>query len=242
MTDEHDKPFDEAQDRPTVSPEDLEAGAQVAGPGGASDWIEIGRRRMRHQIERYVEAIRQRSGGRYEHVWPLDTEGAFRMLAGLGYQANRKHYDYCIRHGHMEAPAKEGNRLLWNVDDVIDFGMQLERMRYWLPGRHDEKKTVFELQAEAEATGKRWALDAQARQLVDGLDADAVMDLLAETEDDALRAAMSDYLAIRLYERGQAMDEVSEALLAQIVEDTDAAQRKTLVTAMRKHFNKQSKG
>jgi hypothetical protein len=30
------------------------------------------------------------------------------MLGGLGYQANHKHYDYCIRHGHMEAPAKEG--------------------------------------------------------------------------------------------------------------------------------------
>ena len=234
MTDEHDKP--------TVSPEDLEAGAYFGGPGGASDWIEIGRRRMRHQIERYVEAIRQRSGGRYEHVWPLDTEGAFRMLAGLGYQANRKHYDYCIRHGHMEAPAKEGNRLLWNVDDVIDFGMQLERMRYWLPGRHDEKKTIWERQAEVEATGKRWDLDDKARQMVEGLDADAVMDLLAETEDDALRAATSDYLAIALYQRGQAMDEVSEALLAQIVEDTDAAQRKALVTAMRKHFSKQSKG
>ena len=98
------------------------------------------------------------------------------------------------------------------------------------------------MQAEVEASGKRWALDAKARQLVDGLDADAVMDLLAETNDDALRAVMSDYLAIRLYERGKAMDEVAEALLAQIVEDTDPAQRKALVTAMRKHFNKQSKG
>ena len=234
MTDEHDKP--------TVSREDLEAGAYFGGPGGASDWIEIGRRRMRHQIERHIEAILHRSGGRYKYAFPLSTERAFRMLAGLGYDADRKHYDYCIRHGHMEAPTKEGNRLLWNVDDVINFAMQLERMRYWLPGRHDEKKTVWELQAEVEATGKQWALDAQARQLVDGLDADAVMDLLAETADDALRATMSDYLAIRLYERGQAMDEVSEALLTQIVEDIDIAQRKALVTAMRKHFSKQSKG
>jgi len=38
------------------------------------------------------------------------------------------------------------------------------------------------------------------------------------------------------------MDEVSEALLTQIVEDIDIAQRKALVTAMRKHFSKQSKG
>ena len=34
----------------------------------------------------------------------------------------------------------------------------------------------------------------------------------------------------------------SEKMLAQIVEDTDIAQRKALVTAMRKHFSKQSKG
>ena len=74
MTDEHDKP--------TVSPEDLEAGAYFGGPGGASDWIEIGRRRMRHQIERHIEAILRRSGGRYKYAFPLSTEAAFRMLAG----------------------------------------------------------------------------------------------------------------------------------------------------------------
>ncbi len=78
--------------------------------------------------------------------------------------------------------------------------------------------------------------------MIEGLDADAVMELLAETDDDALRAATSDYLAIALYQRGQSMDDVAEALLGQLVEDTDIAQRKALVTAMRKHFNKQSKG
>jgi len=233
MTDEHDKP--------TVSPEDLEAGAYFGGPGGAKDWIEIGRRRMRHQIDRHIEAIRQRSGGRYKYAFPLSTEGAFRMLAGLGYEASRKHYDYCIRHGHMEAPAKEGKRLLWNVENIIDFAMQLERMRYWLPGRHDEKKTAWERQAEVEATGKRWDLDDKARQMVEGLDADAVTDLLAETEDDTLRAAMSDYLAIRLYQQGQAMDAVTEVLLEQLIEESDSAQRKALAKAMKKHFAKQLK-
>jgi len=230
------------QDKPTVNQEDLEAGAYFGGPGGAKDWLEIGRRRMRQQIDRYVEAIRRRSGGRYGYTFPLDTERAFRMLTGLGYDANRKHYDYCIRHGHMEAPAKAGNRLLWSVENIIDFAMQLERMRYWLPGRHDEKKTVWELQAEVEATGKRWDLDDKVRKLVNGLDGDAAMDRLAETEDADLRVAMSDYLAITLYQQGQTMDEVAEALLEQLIEEPDAAQRKALVTAMKKHFAKQMKG
>jgi len=92
------------------------------------------------------------------------------------------------------------------------------------------------------ATGKRWDLDENARQMVDGLDADAAMDRLAETEDTDLRAAMSDYLAIRLYQQGQMMDEVAEALLEQLIEESDAAQRKALVTAMKKHFAKQIKG
>ncbi len=231
----------EQRDRPTVGREDLEAGAYFGGPGGARDWLEIGRRRMRHQIERYVEAIRRRSGGRYEYAFPLETEAAFRMLAGLGYRATRKHFDYCIRHGHMDMPDKEGNRLVWEVQRVIDFGMQLERMRYWLPGRHDEKKTVWELQAEVDAAGRRWDLDERARRLLDGLDADATMDRLAETREGPLRAAMADYLPIRLYERGQVMDEVAEALLEQLVDESRRAQRKALVTAMRTHFEKRDK-
>ena len=220
----------QTQQMPETSPEGLESGAR--------DWMEVERRRVRGRIERYVEAVGRRSGRRYEYTFPRASEAAFRMLAGLGYDANRKHYDYCIRHGLMDTPAKECNRLLWKVESIIDFAMQLERMRYWLPGRHDEKKTAWELQAEVEATGKRWDLDTKARRMVDGLDADAAMNLLAETEDGDLRIAMSDYVAITLCQYGLAMDEVSEALLEQIVEESDAAQRRALVAAMRKHFNK----
>lgn len=156
------------------------------------------------------------------------------MLGGLGYHATRKNLDYFIRHGHMELPAKEGGRLAWGIENVIDYAMQLEKMRYWLPGSHNSKKTVWELQAESDNTllGVKVANDAEFQ----ALDADGILDRIAATKDAKVRGAMSAYYPIRLYQRGIRMDEVAEALLNQLIDEDEAAQRKALVKAIQKHF------
>ena len=78
---------------PTVSPEDIEAGAYFPE---AKDWIEIGRRRLKYQTAKYIQTIYERSSGRYKFTFPLDTDQAFLMVGGLGYRAKRKDFDYCI--------------------------------------------------------------------------------------------------------------------------------------------------
>ena len=72
------------------------------------------------------------------------------MLYGLGYDATRKDLDSFIRHAHMELPAEEGGRPAWGIENVADYAMQLEKMRSWLPGSHNSKKTVWGLQAESD--------------------------------------------------------------------------------------------
>ncbi len=219
----------------TVSQEDIEAGAYFPEAKG---WLDIGRRRMRYQIGKYIDAIYERSGRRFKFTFPLDTEHAFRMLGGLGYTATRKHLDYFIRHGLMKLPGKDGGRLAWGVENVIDFGMQLERMRYWLPGRHNEKKTVWELQAEAEITllAAKVASDAE----VQALDAEGLVERIAESKDRAYRAELAGYVPIRLYERGERSDEITEELLDQLIDEDNRTQRKALAKAIQKHLAKRS--
>ncbi|MCL6547160.1 MAG: hypothetical protein K6T61_18255, partial [Bryobacteraceae bacterium] len=67
-----------------VSEEDIAAKAYFGGPDGAKDWLEIGRRRLSYQIDRYIDAIRECSEGRFVFRFPLDTEDAFLLLHGLG--------------------------------------------------------------------------------------------------------------------------------------------------------------
>lgn len=222
------------KDVETVSQEDIEAKAYFDPPDGAGSWLEIGRRRLRYQIGKYVDFIFEESNHRFKFTFPLSTEDTFLMLGGLGYSATRRNFDYFVRHGHMELPKKAEGRLAWDIENVIDFGMQLEKMRYWLPGRHVEKKTVWELQAESDNVllGVKVANDAEFQTL----DADDVLDRIAATKDRKTRAAMGGYYPIRLFERGIRMDEVAQALLSQLVDEDDAAQRKALVKAIQKHF------
>lgn len=223
-----------------IGPEDIEAKAYFGPPDGANDWIEIGRRRLRHQIDRYIAAIFERSGGRYEFKFPLETEQAFRMLAGLGYRATRKDFDYCVRHGHMKAPASEGRRLQWTKENLIDFAMQLERMRYWLPGRHNHKKTCWELQHEAEVASI--PCDDKLQAQIDALAPEGLLDLMVTTEGKharAVRAHMGSYYSMKEFERGCQLDEVAQELLSQLVDEESEDGRKAVATTLRRRLEKE---
>jgi len=218
--------------KPTgVSAEDVAAGAYFPA---AKDWLDIGRRRLRYQIDRYSAYVTEKSGGRYRVTFPLNTEAAFMLLSGLGYRATRKHFDYCIRHNHMELPPKQDGRLAWGIENVIDFGMQLERLRYWVPGRHDEKKTVWERQYESDSS--TIALIVANDPKFQSLDVAGILKAIIATESRDVRAAMSDYLPIRLFEVGAALNELGESLLRDLVDATDSNSRRNLVKFLSEQF------
>ena len=156
-----------------VNRENIETGAHFPE---AEDWLDIGRKRIRYRLARIEKRLLDQFGKRV--TYPIETEDCFYLMGSLGYRAERKSFDYCIRHGYMESPSKEGRRLLWNCEDGLAYAMQLERMRYWLPGRHDGKKTVWELHEEQQ----RMALAYEAELLAktSKLDADGLIDLMVK--------------------------------------------------------------
>lgn len=92
---------------------------------------------------------------------PLDTGDAFELLGRwAGYDATRRHLDFCVHQRGMERPEKDASgRYAWGEEDLLRFALQLEEMRYWAPGAFRDKKTVFELEAEADllaVTSARW--------------------------------------------------------------------------------------
>ncbi len=169
-----------------IPPEDLPAKAYFGLPDGAKDWLDISRRRLRYYINRYIDAIRERSQ-RLVFQFPLDTEDAFLMLGGLGHRAARKEFDYCVRHGHIDPPRSKGRRPRWSKANWIEFAMQLQRMQYWLPGRHNDKKTVWELRHEAEAA--RIPYDGELLSRIDAASPDELLDLMVETGSQHAREA-----------------------------------------------------
>jgi hypothetical protein len=221
---------------PTVSQEDIEAKAYFDPPDGARDWIEIGRRRLKYQMNKFIERAARETQGKWKIAFPMDTESVFFLLGMVGYRANRKSFDYCIRHGHMKLPPKDDGRLAWGVENAIDFGMQLERLRYWSPGCHESKKTVWELQAEVEADRPFYELARD--QEYQKLDADGVLGRMSETKDRDYRQAMYADVIARLWRRGIRADATAVALLEQMVDEDDAAQRKALATVIRKHIQR----
>jgi hypothetical protein len=223
-----------------IRPEDLEAKAYFGPPDGAKDWLEIGRRRLSYQIDRYIVAIRERSQGRFVFRFPLDTEDAFLMLNGLGYRASRKEFDYCVRHGHIEPPKSEGRRLRWSKANLIDFAMQLERMRYWLPGRHNDKKTVWELQHEAEVARIPYDGDLQGR--IDASAPEELLDLIVEADGKharEIRAHISGYFHIKQWESGRPLDATTWELLRQLIEDDSKPGREAVATTLRRRLEKE---
>lgn len=218
--------------RPDLTAEDIEAGAYFPE---AQDWLEIGRRRIRHRLGRIERRLVDEFGKRV--VYPVETEDCFYLMESLGYRAERKSFDYCIRHGHMDSPAKEGRRLLWDREDVVAYAMQLERMRYWLPGRYEEKKTVWELHDESQQRAPAYDAELQAR--IDALDADGLLDLMVEGDGPNahnVRAHIAGYFAIRMWERDQQLDAVGEELLRQVAEEDDSDARKAAAVTLRRRL------
>lgn len=223
-----------------VSDEDVAAKAYFGQPDGARDWLEIGRRRLSYQIDRYIEAIRERSEGRFVFRFPLDTDDAFLMLNGLGYRATRKEFDYCVRHDHIKPPKSEGRRLQWTKENLIDFAMQLERMRYWLAGRHDEKKTVWELQHEAEVASIPYDRELQSR--IDASTPKELLDLMVETDGKharEVRAHISGYFHIKQWERGRPLDATAWELLRQLIDETSKKGRDAVAITLCRRLEKE---
>ncbi|HUU97568.1 MAG TPA: hypothetical protein VM487_17675 [Phycisphaerae bacterium] len=188
----------------------------------AADWIDAGRREIRRQIKEYIERVCQQPGRRLQYSFPMETRLAMTIVAGLGYDAERRHMDYFIRHGRMQLPPKNGKRLAWDIENVIDLAMQLERMRYWRPGCHDEKKTCWELQAEFELHDV--ACDTANGHEVQELDIDEMLGTVIDASSVELHAEAADSCAAQ---RGET-DAVVEALLNQAIDEPSASRRKTL--------------
>jgi len=138
-------------------------------------------------VEEYREHLREQLAGGIEALgleWPLKTAEAFRILwEWLGYDTGargRKYLDYCIQIRHMEPPEKVGARLAWTAENVLDFAMILEDLRYWRPGFHDAKKTCFELQADAE----RMQVEPETWRDLRSLSAFEIMERMVATGDE----------------------------------------------------------
>jgi len=80
---------------------------------------------------------------------PCGTHDAFVMLRLLGYCPTRRRVDKALERGEFKIESPTG-RWRWNIDDIVDYGMLLERLRAWAPGMHQAKKTCFEIAADAE--------------------------------------------------------------------------------------------
>jgi hypothetical protein len=222
------------QPNQTASADDLDAGAYFPK---AKDWLDIGRRRLKHRLAKLEGRLREEYGKRISY--PIETEAAFYLLSGLGYRASRKNFDYCIRQGRLESPPREGRRLVWSRKHIIEFGMQLERLRYWLAGRHDEKKTCWELQEEWDQMSPAYDADLQDR--IDSLDADGLLDLMVETSGKNarnVRAHISGYYTIRMWEQDEPLDAVTNELLQQLVEEGNADARRAVATTLNRRMDK----
>ena len=195
----------------------------------AADWVDAGRQDMRRQIEAHIGRVHEESGKGFRYTFPLDTGSAMSIVSALGYDASRSYFDYFIRHGRMQLPPKNGRLLAWSIENVIDFAMQLERMRYWKPGRHDQRKTFWELQRKFELHDLVY--DTANDQGVRALDADQMLGAAIDANSIERRAEMASSFAVRL----ERADAVVEALLSQIIEEPSTSQRKALGVAVRKH-------
>jgi len=186
----------------------------------AANWVDAGRQEIRRQIEAYVNRVHGKSEKRY--AFPVNTATAMSMVVVLGYEASRSYFDYFIRHGRMQLPPKKGRFLAWRIGNVIDFAMQLERMRYWKGGCHDEKKTVWELQADFELHDV--VCDTANGHEVQELDIDEMLGTVIHASSVELHAEAADSCAAQLGET----DAVVEALLNQAIDEPSASQRKAL--------------
>ena len=119
----------------------------------------LGGRKVSGYVSEFREDLRAKLQSVIPRLFPnhhggeFRTAQAFELLGALGYRANRKTLDYCILRrcgsGYRRPPLVD-SRLAWGIDNIVDFGAELESLRYWLPGQHEGKKTAFEKDAEAE--------------------------------------------------------------------------------------------
>lgn len=161
--------------------------------------------------------------------FPCDTSTALFLLACLGYRATPQHLKYCMRHRLMDSPPKgETGRLEWTPENVLDFAMQLERLRYWLPGFHDQKKTCWEKDADLEAAA---AGSDDVARWIEATTEDLLAEVVAE-EDQTRRAAMVHAMHGSFNKRPAVHTADGYELLARIVAEDSKAVRRALADAI----------
>jgi len=186
----------------------------------AVDWIDAGRQEIRRRIEAHVSCARGNSANRY--AFPVHTGAAMNLARSLGYDASRSYLDYFIRHGRMQLPPKNGRFLAWGIENVIDFAMQLERMRYWRIGHHDRKKTAWELESERRLDDVDYATADDHE--VQEVDIDGMLDTVIDPGSVERCAEPANSFA----DRFDTSDAAVEALLGQTIEEPPTSQRKAL--------------
>ena len=110
------------------------------------------------EVERACEAEMELSIKSETWEYPMQNVGVYAILGFIGFDISQtpsgwSFYNYAFRSGiidEKDRPYKEKQRLYWREDQVIRFGVALEKCRHWRPCHYDRKKTPFELDDELE--------------------------------------------------------------------------------------------
>ena len=191
----------------------------------AVDWIDAGGREIRRQIEEYADRAGEKSGQPSRYTFPVKTSVALEVLIALGYDATRSYLDYLVRYRWMRPPPRRGRRLMWSIAHITQFGLLLERLRHWRAGCHDEKKTVWELQAEWELQEVVYTADDHEVQEVD---IDEMFGAVIDPGSIERRAEPANSSADRL----DTSDAAVEALLGESIEEPSTSQHKAFGVAL----------
>jgi len=197
---------------------------------------------FRAKLSLEVESLERESEARSAQLltWPVTTSHASMILERLGYDGSHANRDYCTRHAKrigFKAPKARRGDLSWTRENLIDFAMQLERMRAWLPGRHDERKTCFELDADAAV----FAEFTPAWETLASLPASKLLDAAAgfgAPETVAVRSvAASLYLTNADLDRRKVEPRLRAALEA-VAENRESTKLRTLLATLRAELRK----
>ncbi|MCK4374722.1 MAG: hypothetical protein KAX19_05310 [Candidatus Brocadiae bacterium] len=182
-------------------------------------------------VDRFADMLRTRLA-RHAASFPLTTAQGFCLLWSLGFAASRSHLTYARRHGRLQDVPRDGaGRMVWGIESVVEFALELERARAWLPGAHNAKKTPHERDAEVEA----YQLAAESLPEWHELTPDELLNDLAQEDDLSIRHALWGQLCERFPSgpEGEAQVRPLCRLLPLLVDAEDREVREALAAKIR---------
>lgn len=89
--------------------------------------------------------------------YPLNTSEVLALCLAAGYDCSARRLNHWIASGqlptipvkgHGPGTGQVGVSRKWRANDVVTLFALLESRRYWLPGRHADRKSIFQIQYE----------------------------------------------------------------------------------------------